>query len=100
MKKGKKMQIPLYTTQKRSTAGNITFLLLSFPLGLVYFLLTVIGLTVGVGTLVIWIGLPVLFATLVVIRGMAAIERRMATSLLRVSFPAPLHRYDAPQQGF
>ncbi|HEX6477417.1 MAG TPA: sensor domain-containing protein [Ktedonobacteraceae bacterium] len=94
------MGTPFYTAQKRSTAGNIAFLLLSFPLGLFYFLLTVIGLAVGVSTLVIWIGLPVLFATLVAIRGMAAIERSMASSLLRVSFPAPLHRYDAPRQGF
>ena len=35
-----------------------------------------------------------------IIRGMAEIERRMVTSLLHVSFPARLHRYDAPQQGF
>lgn len=94
------MEMPLYTAQKRTTAGNITFLLLSFPLSLFYFLLTVIGLAVGVSTLVIWIGLPVLFATFMIIRGMAEIERRMVTSLLHVSFPAQLHRYDAPQQGF
>ena len=94
------MEMPLYTAQKRTTAGNITFLLLSFPLGLFYFLLTVIGLAVGVSTLVIWIGLPVLFATFMIIRGMAEIERRMVTSLLHVSFPAQLHRHDAPQQGF
>ena len=94
------MEMPLYTAQKRTTAGNIAFLLLSFPLGLFYFLLTVIGLTVGVSMLVIWIGLPVLFATFMVVRGMAEIERRMATSLLHVSFPAHLQRYDAPQQGF
>ena len=47
-----------------STRGNIVFLLLSFPLGLISFLIAVIGLSVGLGTLVIWIGLPILFATL------------------------------------
>ena len=59
------MQMPLYATQTRTTAGNITFLLLSFPFGLFCFLLIVLGLAVGVGTLIIWIGLPILFATLV-----------------------------------
>jgi hypothetical protein len=41
------MEMHHHTTQKSTTAGNITFLLLSFPLGLIYFLLTVIGLTAG-----------------------------------------------------
>ncbi len=66
----------LTTTKKSTTAGNIAFLLLSFPLGLIYFLVTVIGLAVGVSTIILWIGLLILFATLVLIRGMAAVERR------------------------
>ena len=94
------METHLHTTQKSTIAGNIAFLLLSFPLGLLYFLLVVIGLTVGVSTLILWIGLPILFATLVLVRGMAAIERRMATNLLHVSFPSQRYRHDASQQGF
>jgi hypothetical protein len=96
-KKGKTM---LHSTQKSTTVGNITFLLLSFPLGLFYFLPTVIGFAVGVSTLILWIGLPILFATLVLIRGMAAVERRMISTLLHVSFPSQPYRYDVPQQGF
>lgn len=94
------METHLHTTQKSTTAGNIVFLLLSFPLGLFYFLLVVIGLAVGVSTLILWIGLPILFATLVLIRGMATIERRMAATLLHVSFPAQRYNHVAPQQGF
>jgi len=94
-----KMPMPLYATQTRTTAGNITFLLLSFPFGLLYFLIIVIGFAVGVGTLIIWIGLPILFVTLVAIRGMAEIERRIASTLLQVPFPSQIHRNDAPQQG-
>lgn len=71
-----------------TTVGNIVFLLLSFPMGLLYFLLTVIGLTIGISTIVIWIGLPLLFVTLVLIRGMAVMERRIVASLLRTPFPA------------
>jgi hypothetical protein len=94
------MATQLYTTKKSTTAGNIAFLLLSFPLGLIYFLVTVIGLAVGLSTLILWIGLPILFATLVLIRGMAAVERRMATNLLYVSFPYQQQSHDMPQKGF
>ncbi|HET7640275.1 MAG TPA: sensor domain-containing protein [Ktedonobacteraceae bacterium] len=94
------MEKYLHATQKSATIGNIAFLLLSFPLGLLYFLLMVIGLAVGVSTLILWIGLPILFATLVLIRGVAAIERRMAVNLLHVTFPAQHYPDEAPQQGF
>jgi len=100
VRKKKKMETHLHTTQKSTTAGNIVFLFLSFPLGLLYFLLVVIGLAVGASTLILWIGLPILFATLVLIRGMAGLERRMAATLLHVSFPAQRYHHDAPQQGF
>lgn len=83
-----------------STPGNIVFLLLSFPLGLIYFLIAVIGLAVGLGTLVIWIGLPILFATLFIIRGMAEIERRMVSSLLRIPVPYRLPGPPEPRLGF
>jgi len=96
----KKMEMLLNTTKKSTTAGNIAFLLLSFPLGLIFFLVTVIGFTLGVSTLILWIGLPILFATLVLVRGMAIIERRMVANLLHVSFPDQLHYHDMPQRGF
>ena len=94
------MEMLLNTTKKSTTAGNIAFLLLSFPLGLIFFLVTVIGFTLGVSTLILWIGLPILFATLVLVRGMAIIERRMVANLLHVSFPNQLHGRDMPQRGF
>jgi putative sensor protein len=94
------MEMLLNTTKKSTTAGNIAFLLLSFPLGLIFFLVTVIGFALGVSTLILWIGLPMLFATLVLVRGMAMVERRMAANLLHISFPYQLHKHDMPQQGF
>src|SRR5690348_10657488 len=83
-----------------STRDNIVFLLLSFPLGLTYFLIAVIGLSVGLGTLVIWIGLPILFATLFIIRGMAEAERRMVSSLLRIPMPYRMPESSEPRLGF
>lgn len=90
----------LNTTKKSTIAGNIAFLLLSFPLGLIYFLVTVIGLAVGLSTIILWIGLPILFATLVLIRVMATLERRMVSNLLHVSFPDQHDSQETPQKGF
>lgn len=96
----KMMEMQFQTTKKNTTAGNIAYLLLSFPLGLCYFILVVTGLALGVGTLVIWIGLPILFVTLLMVRGMATIERRLASSLLHVSFPHEGFSQEAPRQSF
>jgi len=78
--------------RKPTTAGNIVYLLLSFPMGLIYFLITVFGLSIGLSTLVLWIGLPVLFGTFFAIRGMAELERRLVVSLLRFPIPYYQHR--------
>ncbi|MBV9232284.1 MAG: sensor domain-containing protein, partial [Chloroflexi bacterium] len=83
-----------------STRDNIVFLLLSFPLGLISFLIAVIGLSVGLGTVVIWIGLPILFATLFIIRGMAEVERRMVSSLLRIPMPYRMPESSEHRLGF
>src|SRR5215471_11665553 len=96
----RKMKMHMSTLKKSTTAGNIAFLLLSFPLGLIYFIVTMIGFVVGLSTLILWIGLPILFATLVLIRAMAAVERRMATNLLHVSFSYQPQIHDGPQMGF
>ncbi len=87
-------------TQKSTTIGSIVFLLLSFPFGLLYFILAVIGLSVGVSTIVIWIGLPILFATLVLIKGMAAVERSLVSGLLRIPFPYQRREPDQLRQVF
>lgn len=83
-----------------STRDNIVFLLLSFPLGLISFLIVVIGLSVGLGTVVIWIGLPILFATLFIIRCLAEAERRMVSSLLRIPMPYRMPESSEPRRGF
>ncbi len=64
--------------------GSFVFLIVSFPLGLLYFIVTVTGLSVGLGTIVIWVGLPILLITLLCVRGLAEIERRMVSSLLHL----------------
>lgn len=66
---------------------NFLYLFLAFPLGLIYFIYLTVGISVGVGTIIIWIGILILA---VVIAGwwlMAGFERVMAMSLLKVDIP-------------
>lgn len=66
---------------------NYLYLFLAFPLGLVYFIFLVTGISVGIATLILWVGLLVL---LIVIAGwwlLVGFERAMAISMLHVDIP-------------
>ena len=43
---------------------NILYLFLVFPLGIVYFMFLVTGLSLGFGLLIIWAGIPILMLVL------------------------------------
>jgi hypothetical protein len=66
------------------TYRNLLYLLLAFPLGLVYFLFLSIGLSLGVGLAIVVVGVPILLAVLAVSTGLATVERELATLLLGV----------------
>jgi hypothetical protein len=79
--------------KKPHTASNIIYLLLSFPLGVFYFVLLITGLAAGIGTVIVWVGIPILVATIGIIWGMASLERSLATHLLHIDMPAPQKKY-------
>ena len=64
---------------------NMAYLFLSFPLGIIYFVALTTGLSVGLGTLVIWIGLFVLLGTLLAVRGGLLLEKLLARGMLQTS---------------
>lgn len=68
---------------------NILYLLLSFVLGLSYFVILVNGIFLGISTLIIWIGVPILFAIVLLWWQLAAMERALAMKMLRVKI-APM----------
>ncbi|GGS69480.1 histidine kinase [Planobispora rosea] len=68
------------------------YLLLGFPLAVIAFCLTVVGLAAGVGTVIVWIGVPVLAATLMLARGFADLERRMLPEVLGRPVARPRYR--------
>jgi two-component system phosphate regulon sensor histidine kinase PhoR len=78
---------------------NIGYLLLSFFLGLGYFVILVSGITLGVTTLMIWIGVPLLFGLLVLCWQFAAFERALAMRWLNVKI-APLSLGSPPAGGW
>lgn len=75
------------TSRKKHTWAEALFLLLAFPLGLFYFILVVVGLSVGASTLILWIGIPILFLTFLAVRAIVHIEIAMVESLLHVYIP-------------
>ena len=69
-------------------AGDLPLTVLAFSLG-------VAGLSAGVGTLVVWIGVPILVLTLYGMRMFAEIERRYTAWATGTALPA--HHYRAPR---
>lgn len=61
---------------------NIVYLILSFPLGIFYFIFVIVGLSLSLGLLFIGVGLLILWIVLAGIRGLAVWERHLAVWLL------------------
>jgi signal transduction histidine kinase len=66
--------------------GN-TYLLVSFPVGIATFAFLVTMILLGLSLLVLWVGLPILAATIVAMRWMARFERRRAALVLGEPIP-------------
>jgi two-component system phosphate regulon sensor histidine kinase PhoR len=79
------------------TYKNIGYLLFSFFLGPCYFVILVSGILLGITTLMVWIGVPILFSMLVLWWQFAAFERALAMRWLKVKI-APLS-LGLPTQG-
>lgn len=78
---------------------NLVYLLLSFPLGLFYFIFLVTGVSVGVATIIPLVGLLVLVAVFAVSWAFTAFERAQAITLLRVNIP-PMGKPIEANAGF
>lgn len=70
------------------TLGSLACALLAFPLGVAYAVLIIGGLALGLALAPLWVGLPILLATLDLARDMAASERHLLRTLLGVYIPA------------
>ncbi|GAA4546645.1 sensor domain-containing protein [Amycolatopsis samaneae] len=69
--------------------GSLAFLLLSLPLGIVAFSLLVGLIPAGIGTAVVWVGLPILALVVLSVRGAARMERARVYALLDTYIDLP-----------
>ncbi len=83
---------------REETYLNLIYLLLAFPLGTFYFTFLVTGLSVGIGTVIVWVGIPILLAVLAASWGLAIFERTLAISMLREDVP-PMSRDEEATRG-
>jgi hypothetical protein len=79
---------------KKQTYLNILYLLLSFPLGIAYFVFLVTGLSLGAGLLVLLVGAFIWLGVLLASKQLMIFERKLATLLLDTSFNEAPHSYN------
>ena len=61
---------------------NTLYSLLAFPLGVAYFVFLVVGVSLGLGLVIVWVGLIILAAVLLLSWVLSAFERQQAILLL------------------
>jgi hypothetical protein len=76
------------------TYRNLLYLALAFPLGLCYFVVLSVGLSLGGALVVTVVGIPLLLVVLAVATGLASVERRLTALLLGVSISSPTRPAD------
>lgn len=69
------------------TYTNLLYLILAFPLGLAYFIFLAVGLSVGLGLAIVWIGIPILALVFAGSWAISAMERQAAIHLLGAQVP-------------
>lgn len=69
------------------TYTNLLYLALAFPMGLLYFIFLSVGIPLGVGLTLVWIGIPILALVFAGSWGLAALERQIAIHALGAQVP-------------
>jgi hypothetical protein len=76
----------------KQLGADSAYLLSSFPIALPAFVITVTGFAAGIGTAVVWVGVPILAATLFAMRGLAAAGRSQLGAVLRQPIAKPNYK--------
>lgn len=69
------------------TWRNAAYLLLAFPLGLSYFIFMVVGLSLGVGLIVLVVGIPLLTGVFMAAYALGELERLTTNQMLGLDIP-------------
>jgi hypothetical protein len=82
----------------KQLGADSAYLLSAFPIALPAFVITVTGFAAGIGTAVVWVGVPILAATLFAMRGLAAAGRSQLGNVLNQPINQP-HYKRAPENA-
>ncbi len=63
------------------------YLLIAFPLGLIYFIFIITGISLGLGLFITWFGIPILLGVMYVWLGFSYFERKLSSALLNIKIP-------------
>jgi hypothetical protein len=77
--------------------GALAYLVMNLPVGIASFVFVVTTVSVGVSTVIIWVGLAVLAAAVFGMRGMASLERLRVHAMLGTYVASPYR--PAPDKG-
>jgi hypothetical protein len=69
--------------------GSLAYLAMNLPIGIGSFVFVVTAMSVGVSTLIIWVGLAVLAVAALVMRGLASLERLRVHAMLGTYIASP-----------
>ncbi|MWV46147.1 hypothetical protein GRF59_21225 [Paenibacillus sp. HJL G12] len=76
------------------TYTTILYLLLSLPLGILYFTVAVTGLALSIGLTPIFIGIPLFFGVAKLLNGIVSFEQNMIRQILGLPTPPVSHSYN------
>lgn len=66
----------------RPFGRNLLYLLMSLPMGIIYFTFAVCGISLGLGTSIIYIGIPITASTLFLTKKVVDFEKTVASKIL------------------
>lgn len=69
--------------------GSLAYLAMNLPVGIASFVFVVTAMSVGLSTVVIWVGLAVLAVAILVMRGLAGLERMRVHAMLGTYIASP-----------
>lgn len=78
------------------TLRDSAFAITAFPIGLAAFVVVVVGISLGASLAILWVGIPVLLATVGAARGFAALERVRLARWQGIEMHPAAYRAPAP----
>lgn len=78
-----------FSNSLKDFAPSLLYLLFSLPLGILYFTTVITGVSLGAGTIIIYIGIPILAFILVAAKGFVNFDKILAAKLLNTNTGLP-----------